>query len=66
MWSTPSLPDLKPGVVVLDRVLSMGQVEMFGYLTVCKQISSDLFQMLPTNYLFTNHIQYICISRIWH
>ena len=33
MWSTPSLPSL-PGplwskVVALDRVLSMGQIEMF-------------------------------------
>ena len=32
MWSTPSLPSLpglpEPGVVALDRVLSMGQIEL--------------------------------------
>ena len=40
MWSTPSLPllpgPLWSGVVVLDRVLSMGQIE----LTVCKQMTA--------------------------
>ena len=28
MWSTPSLVSLWPGVVALDRVLSMGQIEL--------------------------------------
>ena len=35
MWSTPSLPllpcPLWPGVVALDRVLSMGQIEQTLY-----------------------------------
>ena len=33
MWSTPSLASLpgplRPGMVALDRVLSMGQIELF-------------------------------------
>ena len=33
IWSTPLLPSLpgplKPGVVAPDRVLSMGQIELF-------------------------------------
>ena len=37
MQCTPSLPSLPgprwPGVVVLDRVLSMGQIKLFGILT---------------------------------
>ena len=32
MWSTPSLPSLpgllRPGIVALDKVLSMGQIEL--------------------------------------
>ena len=42
MRSAPSLqllPDLPwPGVVTPDRVLSMGQIELFDHLTVCKQM----------------------------
>ena len=44
MWSTPLLPlhqdPLWPIVVAPDRVLSMGQIEMFEFdhLTVCKQM----------------------------
>ena len=42
-WSTLSLPSLpgplKPRVVAADRVLSMGQIELFDHLTVCKQIN---------------------------
>ena len=38
--SSPSLPGpLRPGVVVPDRVLSMGQIEQFDILTVCKQMT---------------------------
>ena len=33
IWSTPSLPlltgPLRPGVVAPDRILSMGQIELF-------------------------------------
>ena len=28
----------------------------WNYLTVYKQMSSGLFRIMPTNYLFTNHI----------
>ena len=62
MWSTPSLPllpgPLWPGVVVPDRVLSMGQIEPFGkkrlellevklfdHLTVCKQMTDVLLNL---------------------
>ena len=42
MWSIPSLPLLQdlfcPGVVTPDRVVFMGQVELFDIQTVCKQI----------------------------
>ena len=41
--STPSLPllpgPLWPGVVVTDRDLYMGQIELFDIWTVCKQIT---------------------------
>ena len=40
MWSTSLLRlllgPLKPGVVVPDRVPSMGQIELFDHLSVCK------------------------------
>ena len=43
MGSTPSLPllpgPLWPGVVVPYRVLSMGHIELFNHLTVCKQMT---------------------------
>ena len=43
MRSTPSLPSLPgslwPGVVASDRVLFMGQIEMFNTYTVCKQMT---------------------------
>ncbi len=44
MWSSPSLPSL-PGllwlrVVTPDRILSMGQIELFNHLTVCKQMTN--------------------------
>ena len=43
MLSTSSLPllpgPLWAGVVALDRVLSMGQIELFDHLTVCKQMT---------------------------
>ena len=34
---------------------------------MCKQMSSGLFKILSTNYLFTNHMYlvYICRNRIW-
>ena len=35
----------------------------WNYLTVCKQMSSGLFEMLPTNYLFTNHIFNIYVGK---
>ena len=42
MWRNPSLPLLPcspwPRVIVSDRVPSMGQIELFHHLTVCKQI----------------------------
>ena len=43
MWSTPSLP-LLPGqfrrrVVAPDRVLSMGQIELFDIQTESKQMT---------------------------
>ena len=46
-----------PGLVVPVRVPSLGQIELFSHLTVCKQISSDSFKYnvtLPTNDLLTN------------
>ena len=46
--SIPSLPSLWPGVVVPDRVLSMGQIELFGYLN-CMQTNDfgeiELFEI---------------------
>ena len=33
-----------------------------NHLTVCKQMDSSLFKMLPTSYSFTNHI-YIYIYK---
>ena len=43
MWSTPSLPSfpglLWPKVVTFDKVLSMGQIELFDISTECKQIT---------------------------
>ena len=43
MRSTPLLPSLPgplwPGVVTPDRILSMGQIELFDHLTVCKQMT---------------------------
>ena len=37
----PSLPDpFWPGVVAPDRVLSMGQIELSGIQTVCKQMTN--------------------------
>ena len=43
MWTTPSLP-LVPsppwtGMLVPDRVPCMGQIKLFGYLTVYKQMT---------------------------
>ena len=42
MWSTPWLPifpgPFRPGVIVSVRVPSMGQIGLFNYLTVCKQM----------------------------
>ena len=42
MQSTPSLPFLPgtlwPGLVAPDRVLSVGQIEMFDIKHVCKQM----------------------------
>ena len=38
--SLPTLPSsLLPGVMALDRVLSMGQIELFDILSECKQIT---------------------------
>ena len=38
--SLPSIPDpLWPGVLALDRILSMDQIELFGIQTECKQMS---------------------------
>ena len=43
MQSTPSLLSLPvpllPGVVAPDRVLSIGQIELFDNETACKQIT---------------------------
>ena len=44
MWSIPSLPllpgPLGTGMVVPDRVLFMGQIQLFNHLTVYKQMSN--------------------------
>ena len=48
--------------VVPIRATSMGQIDLFNHLTVCKQMISGLFKMLPKNYSFTNHIADICIK----
>ena len=43
MWSTPSLSlllgSLWPGMLVPVRVTSMGQIEIFNHLTMCKQMT---------------------------
>ena len=43
MRSTPSLPSLPgplwSGVEAPDRILSIGQIELFDILTVCKQMT---------------------------
>ena len=43
MWNTPTLPlfpgPLWPGVVAHGWVPSMGQIELFDYLTVYKQMT---------------------------
>ena len=42
MWYTPSLPllpgPLRSGVVAPVRITSMRHIELFNYLTVCKQM----------------------------
>ena len=42
-WSTPSLPLIPgllwPGVVAPDRILSMGQIELFDIPTECRQMT---------------------------
>ena len=44
MWHTPSLPSLPgplwPGVVSPDKVLSMGQIELFDIWIECKQMTN--------------------------
>ena len=48
--STPSLPSLSgplwPRVVALDRVPSMGQIELFHIWTECKQMTYTKFNCL--------------------
>ena len=46
LWGMRSIPSLLllpgplwPEVVAPDRVLSMGQIKLFGFLLVCKQIT---------------------------
>ena len=43
MWRTPYLPSLPrplwPRVVASEKVLSMGQIEMFDISTECKQMT---------------------------
>ena len=46
MWSTPSL-QLLPGplklkMVVPIRIPSIGQIELFNHLTMCKQMTGGL------------------------
>ena len=77
MWNTPSLPllpgPLWPGVVVPDRVLSMGQIEQ----SVCKQMTDIKLWLLYSNTwnhltfykqmcssLFKNVINKMCLQMI--
>ena len=48
--SLPLLPGpLWPGVVAPDRVLSMGQIELFDIQTECKQMTHDKLFKLSSN-----------------
>ena len=47
---------LWPKMVLTVRFPPIDQIELFNHLTVCKQINSGLFKMLPINYLSTNPI----------
>ena len=51
-------------------ILLMLDSNTWNHLTVCKQMRSGLFKILPTNYSFTTHISYIYqplrSGRIWH
>ena len=49
-YSLPLLPGPHwPGVVAPDRVLSIGQIELLIILTVCKQITDVLIELLVLN-----------------
>ena len=47
IWRAPSLPlipgPLWPGMIQPVRVPYIGQIEQFNHLTVCKQITVELF-----------------------
>ena len=52
LWGMQSISSLPlfpcvhcPGVIVPDRVLSMGQIELFDHLTVCKLCLIELLGM---------------------
>ena len=59
MWSTPPLPllpgSLWSGGLVPVSVLSLGQIELFEYLTMSKQMNNcsvlELDEMDPTDIL---------------
>ena len=77
MLSTPLLPShpdpFWPGVVAPDKVLSIGQIELFDIYTECKQMTcaklncqiNDQAVYVYLQNVFINHIQYICKNRIW-
>ena len=56
MWTIPSLPSLlgplQPGEVALDRVLSMGQIELNCVLIL--------------NWIIWNEIVYMYLKWVWH
>ena len=62
MWSTPSLPLLPDpflaGVVVLIKVPTMGEIELFNHLTVSKQITDIKLLVFHSN--TWNHLP-VCI-----
>ena len=61
MWSPPSLPllpgPLWPGVVVPDRVLSMGQIRLTAYLWLTELFEIEMFLTIKLcNYIYTVYL----------
>ena len=54
-WCLIELLMLESFNCALIKLLMLDNIT-WNHLTVCQEMSSGLFEMLPTNYSFTNHI----------